>query len=246
MTKVKLVIAVDDTDNPDGGGTGSVARALAARLVGTYQVHGVTRHQLAVLPEINFTKKNSTNVVHLLEAPEDLTHVIAEAAACLAELRLDGSEPGLCVARTELVRGVALGCEAKERFVTREETRAAAGTAGVVLLHPCGGDGGIVGAFAGACLAAGGDDGRFVQVGRMRDVSGELSVQDLLDAGGDEVRTEEDRPLTDGVIVAERLRPALRGGKCVIYCRRRDDGLWEPLKGGPGDAEREEQLHAGT
>jgi len=246
MTKVKLVIAVDDTDNPEGGGTGSVARALAARLEGTYPVHGVTRHQLAVLPEINFTKKNSANVIHLLEAPEDLTHIIAEATACLEELRLEGSEPGLCVAGTELVRGVALGCEAKERFVTRDEARAAAEAAGAVLLHPCGGDGGIVGAFAGACLAAGGDDGRFVQVGRMRELSGEVTVQDVLTAGGDEVRTEEDQPLTEGIIIAERLRPALRRGRCVVYCRRRADGLWEPLKGAPGDAEREEQLHAAT
>ena len=104
----------------------------------------------------------------------------------------------------------------------------------------------MIGAFAGACLASGGDDGRFVQVGNARQLSGGLSAQDILRAGVDEVRTVEGVLLTEGVICAERLRPALRGGKCVLYCARRADGIWGPLKGAPGDREREAGLHAAT
>ena len=96
-------------------------------------------------------------------------------------------------------------------------------------------DDGIVGAFAAACLAAQGSDGRFVQIGRMRELCGRFEVAEVLAAGGDEVRSAQEQPLTAGVIIAARLRPALRDGRCVLYCRPRSDGYWEAITGAPGD-----------
>ena len=240
MTKAALVIAVDDTDNAEEGGTGSVARTIAGRLSARFPVWGVTRHQFIVLPEIPYTKKNSGNVVHLLEAPPDVAALAEEVAEWVRELVWPGSDPGLCVARPEALRGIELGREAQRRFVAKEEVRAAAREAGVLLTHPCATDEGIVGAFAGACLAAGGDDGRFVQVGRVRELTGKVTVEDFLAAGGDEVRSVEGGPLTQGLLEAERLRPALRGGRCVLYCAPAAEGLWLPLRGAPGDETEEE------
>ncbi len=243
-TQAELVIAVDDTDNPEQGGTGRVARSIAERLSARFPVWGVTRHQLAILPEINYTRRNSANVVHLSRRAENVAELADEVAEWLREMALPGAEPGLCLAAPEIVLGVELGREAQRRVVGKDEVRSAAAAAGAILRHPCGGDGGIVGAFAAACLASGGDDGRFVQVGGLRSLSGRLSVKDVLDAGGNEVRTVEDIPLTEGAILAERLRPALRGGKCVLYCSRRGDGVWVPIIGGPGDREKEDSLRA--
>jgi len=113
------------------------------------------------------------------------------------------------------------------------------------LRHPGEGDDGIIGAFAAACLAAGGNDGRFVQLGRIRALSGELSVQEMLVAGVDEIRTVKDVIPLDAPILAERVRPAFRGGKSVLYCLRREDGLWAALVGAPGDREKEESARAG-
>ena len=244
-TKAQVVVAVDDTDIPGEGGTGNVARQIAARLSVRHPVWGVTRHQFAVLPEIPYTARNSGNVVHLLEAPDALGPLADEVVEWVRGLHIRGSEPGVCVARVEALLAQPLGREAQRRFVHRSEAWEAAAATGVILRHAIEADDGVVGAFAGACLAAQGHDGRFVQTGRMRELTGEVTVEALLAAGGDEVRSVEGAVLTSGVVKADRLRPALREGKCVVYCRR-EGSPWVPIHGAPGDKEREEEdrLHA--
>lgn len=227
----RAVIAVDDTDTLQSGGTGSVARAMANYVRDRFAVRGVSRHQLAVLPGINYTKKNSTNVVHLLEVPPDPEGLAEELCRWLRGTVEEGSEPGLCIAEVSAVAGHPLGPAAQHRVVTREETRAAADDTGVILRHACVGDGGIIGCFAGASLASGQDDGRFVQIGSVRELAGSLAVADLLAAGVDEVRTIDDEAIADGLIVGDRFRPAMKDGKCVLYCTRGADGAWRPVKG---------------
>ncbi|MBM3471897.1 MAG: ABC transporter substrate-binding protein [Armatimonadetes bacterium] len=242
-TQAEVVVAVDDTDIPGEGGTGSVARAIAARLSPDFRVWGVTRHQFAVLPEIPLTARNSGNVIHLLDAPDDLHALAHEVVDWVRGLHVAGSEPGVCVARAEALLGVPLGLEAKGRFVHRSEAWDAAAAAGAVLRHAVEAEDGIVGAFAGACLAAQGNDGRFVEMGRLRELAGEVTVKEVLEAGGDEVRSVEEDLLTDEVLLADKLRPALRYGKCVLYCKR-EKARWVPIHGAPGDREEEARLHA--
>jgi hypothetical protein len=202
-------------------------------------VWGVSRHQFVVLPENRYTRNNSGNAIHVRARVPVLAALAEEVAEWLRELSLPGSDPGLCVASPEALRHLDFGRAAQQRFVTREEARETAAAAGVILRAPCATDDGIVGALAAACLASGGDDGRFVEVGAMRRLSGRLTAAEVLAAGGDEVLTVEEAPVTEGAIVADRLRPALRRGKCVLYCRRCEDGSWTPIIGAPGDRERE-------
>jgi hypothetical protein len=243
-SKAEVVIAVDDTDSLDEGGTGSVAREIARRLSSRFPVWGVTRHQFVILPEIEYTAKNSGNVVHLMHGPHDLAELEDDVAGWLRQMAASGSDPGLCIARVDSLLDCDLGRAAQNRFVRKDEVLDAARGAGAILEHVCETDLGIVGAFAGACLAAGGDDGRFVRIGAFRSLAGPVSVEDVLRAGGEEVRSVEEQPLVEGRIAGERFRPALRHGKCVLYCARRDDGMWVPVKGAPGDEEREAKLHA--
>lgn len=234
-SRAELVIAVDDTDCPGEGGTGRVARTIAERLAERHAVWGVTRHQLAILPEINYTARNSANVLHLREAAGNVEFLAAQVAAWVDELALAGSEPGLCVAPTEALLGCGLGHEAQVRFVTREEVRREAEARGVHLQPVREADGGLVGAFCGACLAAQGNDGRFVQVGGMRALSGEVTVAQVLAAGADRVLTGAGEEVRKGTLAADRLRPALQGGQCVLYVERLGAGRWRPVKGRPGD-----------
>ena len=243
-SQAQVVIAVDDTDSADEGGTGGLAREVARRLAGRFPVWGVTRHQFILLPEIPYTARNSGNVVHLLRRPPDLNELRDGVAAWVRQMASPGSDPGLCIAPVDALLGCELGRAAQERFVAKDEVRAAARNVGATLDHVCDTDDGIVGAFAGACLAASGDDGRFVQLGTMRSLTGQVTVEDVLAAGGDEVQSVEGDILQDGTIIAERLRPALRGGRCVLYCTRRGDGLWLPVKGAPGDEDHEARIHA--
>ncbi len=238
-TRAQLVIAIDDTDNPEQGGTGRVAREIAQRLSARVPIWGVSRHQFAVLPGIPYTRNNSGNAIHVLAEAPDLEALAQEVGDWLRELCLPGSDPGLCIARPDALAGNGFGPAAQTRVLTKGEARAVAETAGVILRNPCATDDGIIGALAGACLASGGNDGRFVEVGEMRALSGRLTVAEVLAAGGDEVRSVEGSFITEGVIVADRLRPALRGGKCVLYCKPSDDGAWAPLVGAPGDRSKE-------
>jgi len=240
-TKAELIIAVDDTDNAEQGGTGRVAREIARRLGERFPIWGVSRHQFVVLPEIPYTRNNSGNAIHVLSSVADIAALADEVGEWLRELCLVGSDPGLCVARPGALLDAELGRAAQARVVSRDEVRRAAEAAGVILRHPCATDDGIVGAFAGACLASSGNDGRFVEVGGMRSLSGRLTVQEVLTAGGDQVRSVEGPILADGVIVADRLRPALRCGKCVVYCAPTDAGEWAPIAGAPGDKTREDR-----
>lgn len=234
-TKAQLIITVDDTDRPGEGGTGQVARSIAQRLSEISPAWGVTRHQLAVLPQINYTKKNSANSVHLLAAPSNLERLADELLRWLDEVAQPGAEPGLCIADPNALLQIDLGLQAQRRVVSKHEVREAAQAAHVILAHARPEDDGIVGAFAGACLAASGNDGRFVQGGELRALSGRVGVEDLIAAGADEVRTTDESALTASAVLAERIRPALRCGKRIVYCVPQEDGLWTPIKGGPGD-----------
>ncbi|MGQ9729752.1 MAG: hypothetical protein ACUVX8_00630 [Candidatus Zipacnadales bacterium] len=242
QSKGRLVIAVDDTDTSEEGGTGHVARVIADRLSAQWEVWGVTRHQLAVLPQIPFTARNSVNVVHLLERPENLFDLTSCLEEWLGELAVKGSKPGFCIAPTQALLDEPLGYEAKQRFVERAEIWEAAQQRGVVLRHLWAAPDGIVGAFAGACLAAQGNDGRFVQIGRVRDLSTWVAPAEFLAAGGDEVRSVKEEPVTEGLIWAERLRPALREGRCILYCVNQG-GFWKPVKGALGDEQEEVCIH---
>jgi len=242
-TKADLVIAIDDTDNAEEGGTGRVAREIARRLSERLSIWGVSRHQFVVLPEIPYTRNNSGNAIHVLSPVAHAAALADEVGEWLRELCLPESDPGLCVTRSEALLDADLGRAAQARVVTRDEVRGAAEAAGVILRHPCATDDGIVGAFAGACLASSGNDGRFVEVGGMRLLSGRLTVQEVLAAGGDEVRSVEGKVLTHGDMVAERLRPALQRGKCVVYCARTNGGGWAPIVGAPGDQTKEDRTN---
>ncbi|MDD4254161.1 MAG: ABC transporter substrate-binding protein, partial [Methanofollis sp.] len=63
-----VYVAMDDTDNLESRGTGRLARNVAAALSETYDIYGVTRHQLFFNEAIPYTSHNSCAVVHLPDA----------------------------------------------------------------------------------------------------------------------------------------------------------------------------------
>ncbi len=233
MDPTNFIIAVDDTDTPEEGGTGKLCRELAQRLSRYGDIWGVTRHQLAVLPGIPYTRRNSANAIHLVCAPRDFREVAEYAIQWVAEHCCPGSEPGLCMGTTEALKVVAVGRAAQQRVVSVEEAWQAARAAEVTLRSVLGSGQGVVGALAAAALASCGNDGRFVEREGVRDLHGSVAVAEVLAAGVDEVRTADGETLTEGEVIAPRgLRPALCEGKCLLFVTRQDDH-WLPLKGWP-------------
>ena len=215
-----LIIAVDDTDTPEQGGTGRLCRGLAEALADCCEVWGVTRHQLAVLPEIPYTRKNSANAIHLISPPAELDELLDYASQWVAEHCCSGSRPGLCQGTAEALAAVTLG-------------RAAQQAAGVVLRSVAGDGHGIIGALAAAALASSGNDGRFVEVGQVRGLQGRVSIVQAQDAGIAEVRQVGGKTVADGeIIAANGLRPALCESKCILFVIR-EGSHWLPIRGWP-------------
>jgi tRNA(Ile2) C34 agmatinyltransferase TiaS len=225
-----VYIGLDDTDTLESRGTGHLARQIAATLARDYAVLGVTRHQLLIDPRVPCTKKNSCAAI-AVEADGGLAPTILlewVQALMLAEFQ-PGSDPGLCVAFTVPATVVEFGRLAQRELVTQEEARALAADSAVHLVGLGGDESGVIGALAAVGLVATGDDGRYVQVGRSRELDGLQPVQAVLAAGIAAVRTYGGAPVTEGLVCVDKLRPARRGGRPVAVVEWAGEH-WQPLK----------------
>jgi hypothetical protein len=219
-----IYIGMDDTDNKDSRGTGFLARTVVAELSDRFQAWGVTRHQLLVDPRIPYTSHNSSNVIHLIDHGNIDLIALADAvqAVMLAHFN-EGSDPGLCVIKTVAPEIIAFGQRAKTEVLTQTEARAVAERNGCILRGLGGTQGGVIGSLAAVGLAATGEDGRFVLVGRSREIEGAQSVQAILDCGIAEVRTVDGQVLNDGMIqTIGKLRPSLRNHKAILFVTRQE------------------------
>ena len=226
-----IYIGMDDTDNLDSRGTGRLAREIAQDLSRDFSVMGVTRHQLLVDPRIPYTSHNSCAAIGLeATEPVDLAELFERVKTLMLAGFVYGSDPGLCVAGAPAaVTLTEFGRRAQRQVLSQAEARALAETCGVLLAGLGGSQDGVIGALSAVGLAAGGEDGRYLLVGCSRDLMGMQEVSALLQAGISSVLTLDGQPVTRGLVQAEKLRPARRGGRPVLYVEWQDDH-WQPLK----------------
>jgi tRNA(Ile2) C34 agmatinyltransferase TiaS len=225
-----LFIGLDDTDNLTSRGTGHLARQIAAALGSDYPVLGVTRHQLLVDPRVPCTKNNSSAAITLhVDNAEDVASLLERVRELMLQDYQPGSDPGLCVANNVPAAITEFGQRAQHHLVTQAEARELAEACGIPLVGLGGDQGGVIGALAAVGLAASGEDGRYVLVGRSRELSGLQPVSALLEAGIHAVRTLDGQPVSEGLVRAEKLRPARRGGQPIAVVEWADT-CWTPLK----------------
>jgi hypothetical protein len=225
-----IYIGMDDTDNLQSRGTGLLARQVAGELAGDHVVLGVIRQQLLRDPRVPCTKNNSSKAI-LLEGNGDVD-LVALAARVRALMLADyqpGSDPGLCVSALVPAEVQAFGQRAQRELLTQEEARALAARHGVYLEGLGGDEMGVIGALAAVGLTAGGDAGRYIQAGQVRALTGLQPVAAILAAGIAAVQTATGEFVTEGMVQADRLRPARRGGRAVAVVQRQDD-IWLPVR----------------
>jgi tRNA(Ile2) C34 agmatinyltransferase TiaS len=225
-----IFIGLDDTDTLESRGTGHLARQIAAALAADYAVLGVVRHQLLRDPRVPCTKNNSSAAILLDGDPAVGSAGLTER---LRAMMLDdfqpGSDPGLCVANTVPQAVVEFGRRTQRELVTQDEARALATAHSMPLLGLGGDEDGVIGALAAVGLAAGGEDGRYVLVGRLRELAGLQPVPALLEAGIAAVQTLDGQPVTTGLVQTDKLRPARRNGRPIAVVEWAGD-CWQPLK----------------
>jgi hypothetical protein len=226
-----ILIGIDDTDVQGSRGTGRLARAVAEQIAEHYPVRCVTRHQLFVHPSIPYTSHNSCAVVQIEaegSAPLHEAYGIAEEVM-LADF-LEGSDPGLSGATLDQVAPavVAFGKDAQRIVLTQERARTLAGNLGIRLKGLGGTEDGVIGAMAGLGLAATQNDGRFLQKGTIRSLTGPTPVYDLLGAGIDEIMTLDGRRITEGIVMLEEhkaAKPCPINGRAVLFVDDRSGEL---------------------
>jgi tRNA(Ile2) C34 agmatinyltransferase TiaS len=225
-----LYIGLDDTDNLESRGTGHLARQIAAALAADHVVMGVTRHQLLVDPRVPCTRNNSCAAI-TLDANGDLdpAAVLGRVKALMLDAFQPGSDPGLCLAWTVPPAVSEFGRRTQRQLVTQREARLLAAEHGIGLCGLGGDEDGVIGALAAVGLAATGEDGRYVLVGRSRELAGLQPVSALLAAGIVAVQTPDGRPVTEGLVLADKLRPARRGSQPIAVVEWAEDH-WLPLK----------------
>ncbi len=225
-----IFIGLDDTDNLESRGTGHLARQIAAALAVDYPVLGVTRHQLLLDPRVPYTKKNSSSAIALdVNGKLDPAVLLGRVRALMLADFQPGSDPGLCVARAVPATITKFGWLAQRQVVTQKEARELAAVHDISLVGLGGDEDGVIGALAAVGLAASGDDGRYVLVGRSRELAGLQPVSALLEAGIAAVQTLDGQTVVEGVVQSNKLRPARRGGRPIAVVEWAGE-CWLPLK----------------
>jgi hypothetical protein len=220
------VVGIDDTDTPDLGGTGRLARRLAAEIdaLGLGQSQGVTRHQFFEGPGVPKTARNSAAAI-ALAGVVSVAGLFEMVCDVVAGESVDGSDPGVAIGSGPVSPGlVEFARRAQKGLVTQAEARTcgAVHAEGLVGLGRTGG--GVIGALGAMALRLDGDDGRFVDLAGIREVSGLMTVAEVLDrtAIAAIVDVEENAPLarTNKLELGEWVRPRLMGGRPVLTARR--------------------------
>ena len=163
---MKLLICIDDTDNLDSIGTGQLLENLCADLEerGIGRGGYVTRHQLLIHEDIDYTSHNSSMCCEAETA--DAAAVTEAAKAYLEAHAAPGSDPGLCILQLrpgeDYARLTDFGRRAQTEVLKKEDAYEAASRFSQTLsLSEHGGTGeGVIGALAGVGLRLSGSDGR--------------------------------------------------------------------------------------
>jgi tRNA(Ile2) C34 agmatinyltransferase TiaS len=251
-----IYVGIDDTDTLDDPGTNQLARHLVRELATQYRGRMIVRHQLLEDPRVPCTKKNGCASI-LFEpvsasaaTPRDLSYPLGGegsgegATATLINALRDiinpwcpkGSDPGFCVTSEVPPTVIQWGLRCKKELMTQAEARKIAADAGIHLEGLGGTQDGVIGALAAIGLAATKNDGRVVYSGPgdedWYDVTGMLSVDEIMSRGVNEVRTFIGGEIvTSGTVaVGKRLRPNYRCGHVVLYVTRADDSTWEAVR----------------
>ena len=226
---MQYIIGMDDTDNLESRGTGHLARMMAAALAKDFHVHGVTRHQLLEDKRVPMTAKNSCAALIFDGETRPLAEIADFARKFLMDDFQPGSDPGLCVASDVAAEIVAYGQRARREFLYQQEPRDLAAAHNIFLEGLGGSQDGVIGALAAVGLAASGEDGRYVQVGSIRDLSGLQPISVVVASGIAAVQTLDGQVVADGLVMTDKMRPARRNGRPILFVEQAEK-YWQPLK----------------
>ena len=171
---MKIIIAIDDTDNLESRGTGFRARTLGTSLMeaGIIELHNISRHQLLVHPDIPYTSHNSSASL-VCECLKEIKDVIDFGTEFLLRESADGSDTGFCIAEWNKISEevVDWGNRAKKEVLSKAKAHELADKENIFLIGLTGKKIGVIGSLAAVGLRKGGEDGRILWLEKLRETN---------------------------------------------------------------------------
>jgi len=225
---MKVLIAIDDTDNLESRGTGFQARQLGKLIaeLNIGKIAGITRHQLYVHDSIPYTSHNSSACI---EAEIfDFSSLTAICRNFLLEVAAEGSDAGLCIARYSAIHPdiVNWGNRAKKEVLSKEEAHQLAEKHVLYLEGLTGEKIGVIGSLAAIGLHFDGNDGRYLWIAgkEMREIQGTFTVNELKNISTiNHVLAKANYSIvedSDTVFIEDWLRPILKDNNAVIIVEK--------------------------
>lgn len=229
---MRVLICVDDTDDlTKETSTGEIAEKIAEAIksMGGGEDKGITRHQLLLHEDIDYTSHNSSMCMDMNVQGITLEDIEKIGAQVILGNMASFADPGLCICRPDQLKLpdklVSFGKRAQEIVLQKEDAYALAEEIGGTILKEYGGDGsGVIGALAGVGLRLSGADGTF-RGGKDAKYAGTAytvgqwigidQVEQVVDTSG--------KPLPMEVIihVEERIKFALLRDKKTLVAEKR-------------------------
>ena len=230
---MKIYICVDDTDDlTKSTSTGKISDKIADRIVamgGTLE-KGVTRHQLLLHEDIDYTSHNSSMCMVINIEGVAVSQMKQAAEEVLKAEMADSSDPGLCLCRLDELkepdRLIAYGKRAQKEVIKKEEAYLLTKEIGGTILEEYGGTGiGVIGALAGVGLRLSGCDGTF-RGGKGSEYAGKtytaaewktmMGIEQVLDFHGEELDD------TQEISVKKQLKLAMLDHKKTLIAAKRE------------------------
>lgn len=221
------LIGIDDTDNLQSRGTGYRARQMGLSLqqAGWGELLGITRHQLLVHPDIPYTSHNSSAC---LEVKSDkLAGLTSFCRNFLLHESAEGSDAGLCIACLDRIdeEVIQWGERARKEVLKKEEAHLLAEKHGIFLEGLTGIRIGVIGSLAAIGLQKAGNDGRYLWLKAMRELTGVHSAKELLTLLRIEsIETKQGIVVSvdDTIDVGEWFRPIRKNKKITLIVEKND------------------------
>ncbi|MBN1901797.1 ABC transporter substrate-binding protein [Candidatus Sumerlaeota bacterium] len=234
---MRFLLSIDDTDTLETIGTGRLSRMLAQCLcekLGAKNL-GVTRHQLLAHPSIPYTSHNSSACMEV-EWEGSIDGVAETARGFMRDHFHFGADPGMAIIRRDLFSPelAGFGRDAQVKILTKEGAYDLARKKGAMLEEFGGTGGGVIGALAGIGLRGSGNDGRFIELEGIRNISGVVSVERILAECRIEqvvdVKTKRTLSMEELIDTKDWIRPDLSDGRIILFVSPNGNQLYSILK----------------
>jgi len=235
-----ILVCIDDTDNIDSRGTGELASMLAdiieEKKWGTSTP--VTRHQLLIHPDIEYTSHNSSMCFAAEICPENLADLTRFSMDFLTEESAEGSDPGLCIVSLDKFNAedkqelINFGHSAKQEVLQKDTAYSLSKKLDIHLSEHGGTGIGVIGALAGTGLRLSGNDGRFrghFKIDRQSDI---VSVEQIREQTHVEcARSLDGKMLSDGeqIRLGDKVKSVLLENRStlLVFKDTKEPGVWQ-------------------